>query len=108
MFSCIISLLPKCLSAISWESTADIQYRGGFLSIFEAIRTLYSIGRSQFLNMGRSPHVEACICVCVCVLVCVNACFQSLDECPWHGAFMQKHLCDDLIPLLSAGPSGCK
>ncbi len=54
-----------------------------------------------------------CVCVCVCAgmcvraCVCVNAstCFQSLGECPQHGAVIQKLLCDDLIPSLSAGLS---
>lgn len=39
-------------------------------------------------------------CVCACVRVC--------EECAWHGAVMQIHLCDDLIQSLCAGLSWCK
>lgn len=78
VFSCIISLLPKCLC---WRSAgrARLIYRTeGFfyfcLSLKQYEHSLHGDERSHLLNMGRSPHFELCVCLCVCVRGCVRAC----------------------------------
>lgn len=64
VFSCIISLLPKCLC---WRSAGRAQLiystEGFFcLSLKQYEHFLCSGERSHPLNMGRSPHF---VCICV-------------------------------------------
>lgn len=95
MLSCIISLLPKCLSRRS-AGRAQLIYsreRVSCLSLKQYERSFSSCETSRPLNMGRSPHFEVCVRVRVHV--------QSLGECPHYGAATQKSVCDDLILSLS-------
>lgn len=97
-FSCILSLLPKCLSRRSAVGAWLLYSAEGFfcLSLKQYEHSFCSGERSHFLNMCRSPR-----CVYVCVRTCVNAltCCESLCEFLQHGAVPQKIFCDDLIPF---------
>lgn len=77
------------LLAISWESAVDIQNRGFFLSLFEAIFFSVAVRGPIFVNMGRSPlHelcgcVRACVCVCASEWACVCECFNMFSVIGW-------------------------
>lgn len=75
------------LLAISWESTVDIQNRGFFLSLFEAIFFSVAVRGPIFVNMGRSPLRELCGCVrervCVFEWACACECFNMFSVIGW-------------------------
>jgi len=69
--------------AISWESMADIQFRGFSVSLWSNMNILSVAVRLDFLTRAGLCFFGVCVCACVCVCVCVCECFNMFSVIGW-------------------------
>lgn len=85
VFSCIISLLPKCLCRGSAGRTPPVLHIYGIVfPSSEAIQTVW--------EQPEVPSLKCWTDFLIFKRVYMNAYFRSLGECAQHSAVMQKHL----------------